>query len=1445
MTNRFFGTLFLVFTCLVVNSQSSAPQSKANYPRIIPPSPEAAALGKFGDIPISLFSGIPQVEVPLYSLQSGDININVKLAYNASGVRVGDIATNVGLGWSLYAGGLITRSVQGIPDFVNDGFPPNENNFTPNANLSDFSYLNYPPYPTSDYFIAKDIITSNRDTEKDIYYYNFLGNSGKFVFDSLARPFLIPANPAIKILPYNGVNYLSGFIIIDDKGFKYSFSATESLVNVTNPCNLGVESSREYTSNFPSAWYLTKIESTTGRVVNFEYESYTYTVKRSYKEVSYIRKQIVDGCSDLAPNNRQCTRIETIQGLRIKRIVLGETNNNLVFDYSASNRLDLTYNGQNSGNYLQSVHLERSGVSEKYWYLSYGYFSAGSFPRLKLLSVQEGNKPPYEFTYNETNPLPDRLAFSQDHWGYYNGKQSNAGLIPAIPEIGVTTGADRSPDFNYMQSASLIKLKYPTGGYTQFIYEPHTDMVTEDSMYFVSEGASLVAQANTGGSTLDQSFTLPLGATDIFFNWDLRLINYDDNITGEIVDANNTSIVYKLVNVGVGGDWIYNLTPGQSYILRIIRVNNADVGNMNISWKKPVTAHVTHNKIIYGGLRIKSLRNYDIRGELIGKKLYYYNTTEDSTKSTAILPDVITPVYWDEYQVANSTSGNNNILVAPCGYFVLSSSSRPELGAGLDVAIGYQQVIETDTSSAVNGRTIYKYSRLQDFVNSSTTIQANGNYEWCKGMLLEKTIQKYDAATSTFKNVTKTNNYYKTLSNELCRVYPDSCRANQKIIQNFRINYKRPETIAGADPSGDPYVLTAYFIVEKYFVLSNWVFLDRSEDTVYDQNSTRTVGQATFYDYSSINGFPITVLKRDSKNNLIETQTKYPQDFVGSSVYDSMIKRNIISPSIDVKNFNNSVLVSENKTNYGLWQSNTIVNPSNIQVTKGAVPLASEIVFDAYDNKGNLLQFTGKDGLVNSFVWGYHQNYPVAKIIGVNYANVLSAINQTDQNLNYLQGLDGSALLVELDKIRTNVTSIYPQAQVFTYTYAPLIGMLSEIDPNGRSMSYEYDELYRLKNIKDYQGNIVKNFQYNYANSCGNNCYVLTMQTFTGYNTPSYPVGVFNINKQYIGTATSPSTYVSLWNSNATNQAIGVLSTNSDSLHFNLSLTNGATLPSAVYGLRYYQWDVFSPNLVRIGTDSLSFVDWGDGNKELITATRLKMYDTVPYGYMNQWLHRDFMYYWVRPTHQYSSQTPRTITVFHNETTEMVDITYDGINDTTQNANIRGYYPEKLKGFVYDMISNSSDTAVKNFNKLTELVNAHYQFYNSTTTKHNNWQKVNNSHKMQWLKIAYKNGLEIADSLRANFPLMVFFEAQDYKPNISTAWGQGGFPNMYVIIIGLTSGSLTASEADTMLNNQVTANTIINGVFAFGPWAPRTTASNAAYNTFVSRGWTLSFNSPQ
>src|ERR1700740_3677062 len=109
--------IILLVSLLVTGADSAFSQSINKFlPVITPPSPEAAGLCRFGNYEINLFTGVPQISIPLYAIKVGELNVPITLDYHASGIKVNDIASRAGLGWSLNAGGVISRKIMGKPD---------------------------------------------------------------------------------------------------------------------------------------------------------------------------------------------------------------------------------------------------------------------------------------------------------------------------------------------------------------------------------------------------------------------------------------------------------------------------------------------------------------------------------------------------------------------------------------------------------------------------------------------------------------------------------------------------------------------------------------------------------------------------------------------------------------------------------------------------------------------------------------------------------------------------------------------------------------------------------------------------------------------------------------------------------------------------------------------------------------------------------------------------------------------------------------------------------------------------------------------------------------------------------------------------------------------------------------------------------------------------------
>jgi hypothetical protein len=202
-------------------------------------APEAAAMQKFIDMPVSYFSGNADITVPIYTIVGKKaLNIPIVLKYHSGGIAATEVAGVFGLGWSLDYGASLSLKVRGNPDegMLLDKskkayYDPKTNStlyywdspldsiaeqyrltggwLTQNQffSLSDLNrslivhdstvVLNEP------YLDGADVMTLTTgliDTEPDVYYYNIPGYNGKFCLDNYSStPIFFPKKTDLNI----------------------------------------------------------------------------------------------------------------------------------------------------------------------------------------------------------------------------------------------------------------------------------------------------------------------------------------------------------------------------------------------------------------------------------------------------------------------------------------------------------------------------------------------------------------------------------------------------------------------------------------------------------------------------------------------------------------------------------------------------------------------------------------------------------------------------------------------------------------------------------------------------------------------------------------------------------------------------------------------------------------------------------------------------------------------------------------------------------------------------------------------------------------------------------------------------------------------------------------------------------------------------------------------
>ena len=185
-------------------------------PDAIGPSPDVAALAKYIDFPVNHAAGIPNIEIPIHTISEGPLQVPVSLNYHAGGVKVTETASSVGLGWSLNAGGVVSRMIKHHPDDMEGNIGYIHNEFYSEADLPG-SNLKY-------YF-------DNNDTEPDVFFFNFMGHSGKFQY---YKDETNPSNSKFFLLSESNIQIdfdttnknINKFILTTPDGTKYYFGET-------------------------------------------------------------------------------------------------------------------------------------------------------------------------------------------------------------------------------------------------------------------------------------------------------------------------------------------------------------------------------------------------------------------------------------------------------------------------------------------------------------------------------------------------------------------------------------------------------------------------------------------------------------------------------------------------------------------------------------------------------------------------------------------------------------------------------------------------------------------------------------------------------------------------------------------------------------------------------------------------------------------------------------------------------------------------------------------------------------------------------------------------------------------------------------------------------------------------------------------------------------------
>lgn len=546
--------LSAVLVCFACHVQAQTTNHTTKLPDIFPVSPKAFEFIKYTEVPVGKYTGVPNVNIPIYTIAASGVKVPIEVTYHSNGFRVNEEAGWTGLGWTLNAGGSIVQVVNGFDDFGFYRYRDNElagmvnacsvpSTAFSNGSAVDFLIKNqtnqifFGTNNSNTFFTWDNRLTDGlKDIRPDVFKFNMLGYSGEFVLDWVNETFKCISDKDMKIEAPNYSNNPvqaeippGSFKITTPDGNQFLFTLKEQSImsgikrytgeSVPLLENLiGSKSSRVY--------QLTSITTAGGDLISFNYIqtselenlpnvslSYTFqegaqgvspvpyvnypvstTINYSRQSVAYL--DYIDFPNGKIIFNSSDDRTDFVGMRKLNSVVLKDKNDqtintfSFIYDYFIGHT-----NGNNLDNYLtsQSPTYNTNKISSELTH------------RLRLLSVQETGKPAYTFEY-DPEQLPKKTSLAIDNWGLYNGKLNNVSLMPNIYMtglkdvnlIGITN--NRNSTLTGSRAGVLKKINYPTGGSSAFEYELNSfeNFRVPDDDHASVTSVSLIDRNNSG-----------------------------------------------------------------------------------------------------------------------------------------------------------------------------------------------------------------------------------------------------------------------------------------------------------------------------------------------------------------------------------------------------------------------------------------------------------------------------------------------------------------------------------------------------------------------------------------------------------------------------------------------------------------------------------------------------------------------------------------------------------------------------------------------------------------------------------------------------------------------------------------------------------------------------------------------------------------------------------
>jgi len=1107
----FFGytlslTLMLLFLVSLVRGQSVMNDSTV------------FKSGWNGGSSIGYYSGQSGYSIPLFNLKTKGVSVPVSIVYNSQGFKPNSPEGKSGLNWTLMAQGMITRKVNNIPDEQNEacsyGFPKGFYVGTRyNSSSMDAQIYN----ASTTFSDVCGYYNPGFEYSPDEFSFNCLGHSGKFYITHGGNVRVV-SNEDIKVdLSNLGLQSVTSYepvsstiILTTSDGYKFTFGG--------DPKNLDFsyampDKDHVYAGCTVNVWHLVKVTTPDNNEIRYVYKNYysgginNVQIDRQntnqYELVSFINSVDNSDVTDFnghqvpfndVPHNKDAFRLTKLSQLD----KIESDDFSLNFSYSAdtyafyqnSSHVADGGNFNRMGTKLDAITLYNKELTEiKRYQFTYQDLGSTYGTRKFLTSMTETGRGTYTFNYYRTNEIPGSHVRNIDHWFFWKGGYSeSAVLIPGLSQASngdqTITSTLRDPDGSYCNVAMLKSVIYPTGGSTSFIYEPHdyakrlerrasnSFLPALFSVAGIAGGAriksikdsSAVANIITRNFTYKKDFmTGGTSSSGLLLDWprymyDIYFSAFGYNVQWYRKSGTSYNLNYNTNEPFVNYSEVTEEIAGNGY--QVMKFSNYETrpdvsayNNRIFSIKYPLSINLPALYDNYHGYPMSDVS--EARGRLIyegyfdsNKSLIKYQTTDYNSTT-----------FYDDYIIATKNGLGNlqayKIYITPCrpGTITTVTNSVPATVENQYV-IYDSQFHNTHTIRKISsdGNLMSRWFTYANDYLPGTAFIDNMVTAGMTGLPIEEVIGK--AVNITGGKVTQ---------------YFTGGKGRPQTILNLEINapvpnsnFKPSNHLTGELPGGGGAAPRAYSIDSRYQPAFNFTQYDNYGHPVETVPNLLSKGSPSTAKYG-YNGQYVIAATNNAKLNEVyfeNFEELIPAPYDSNSGY---------SPIVRHTGKNAGAIVN---TGSGELYSHST---SNLTITSGTARkfTYSGWIYNSGPANSEIFLFMYKAGETGYYTY---------------FDNI--QCNQTGKWVYVSKTVTVPADVVKLG-LRLDCNSagdsyfddlcIRPaDAKISSYTYQPFVGLTSKIDENNQTTYYEYDDFKRLKNVKDQNGFIRQNYQYNF-----------------------------------------------------------------------------------------------------------------------------------------------------------------------------------------------------------------------------------------------------------------------------------------------------------------------------------------------------------------------------